>query len=328
MTCRGLIISAPASGAGKTMVMLGLLSAFRARGLTIQPFKNGPDYIDPAFHAVASGRSSLNLDSWAMSRERLAGLIGSHTDVDLMIAEGSMGLFDGVASKGEAGNGASADLAALTGWPVILVLDVSGQAQSAAAIAHGFATFSPNVRLAGVILNRVASPHHEALIRKGMTEAGLRVLGALPRRQSVALPERHLGLVQAEEQPQLAALVEELGEFIGTHVDLEQIHTLATGTLDHDVPPIAIAPPGQRIALARDAAFSFIYPHLLEGWRRAGAEIALFSPLADEAPDPEADACWLPGGYPELHAGRLAAATYFREKLRRFAANKPVHGDR
>lgn len=327
MTCRGLIISAPASGAGKTTIMLGLLSALRARGLAVQPFKNGPDYIDPAFHAVASGRSSLNLDSWAMSRERLAGLIGSHTDVELMIAEGSMGLFDGVASKGETGNGASADLAALTGWPVVLVLDVSGQAQSAAAIAHGFATFSPKVRLAGVILNRVASPRHEALIRKGMAEAGLRVLGALPRRQSMALPERHLGLVQAEEQPQLAALLGELGEFISTHVDLEQIHTLATGTPDHDAPPVAIAPPGQRIALARDAAFSFIYPHLLEGWRQAGAEISLFSPLADEAPDPDADACWLPGGYPELHAGRLAAASHFREGLRRFSANKPVHGE-
>ncbi|WP_029605861.1 cobyrinate a,c-diamide synthase [Kozakia baliensis] len=327
MNCPGLIISAPASGAGKTTIMLGLLSALRKRGVTVQPFKNGPDYIDPAFHTAASGRPSFNLDSWAMSAERITGLIGIRADAKLTLAEGSMGLFDGVASAGEAGNGSSADMAALTGWPVVLVLDVSGQAQSAAAIAHGFATLSPKVKLAGVILNRVASPRHEALIRVGMAEAGIRVLGVLPRHKTVTLPERHLGLVQAEEQPNLVALLDQLGEFIATHVDLEQIFSLAAGNVKAGNSPVALSPPGQRVALARDAAFSFIYPHLLEGWRQAGAEIALFSPLADEAPDPQADACWLPGGYPELHAGNLAAATRFHEGLRRFAAEKPVHGE-
>ncbi|MBO1325710.1 cobyrinate a,c-diamide synthase [Acetobacter sp. TBRC 12305] len=327
MSTPGLIVSAPASGAGKTMLTLGLLAALRARGVAVQPFKNGPDYIDPAFHKAASGRSSANLDTWAMSAERIAGLIGTHADAELMIAEGSMGLFDGVATAGEAGNGASADLAALTGWPVVLVLDVSGQAQSAAAIAQGFATFSATVRLGGVILNRVASPRHEALIRAGMAQAGLRVLGALPRRQTIALPERHLGLVQAEEQPHLAAVLDELGTFIAAHVDLDAVTMLAAGTVCAQARPIALAPPGNRVALARDAAFSFIYPHLIEGWRAAGAEIVPFSPLADEAPDPGADACWLPGGYPELHAGRLAAATRFRSGLRHFAASKPVHGE-
>lgn len=325
--CPGLIISAPASGAGKTMVTLGIIAALKARGLDIQPFKNGPDYIDPAFHKAASGRVSFNLDSWAMSAERLSGLIGDRADADLMITEGSMGLFDGVAEAGEAGNGASADLAAFTGWPVLLVLDVSGQAQSAAAIAHGFATFSPDVRLGGVILNRVASPRHEALIRIGMETAGLPVVGALPRHGAVTLPERHLGLVQAEEQPHLASLLDELGQFIAAHVDMDLILAMAGNTHQFSATSVSISPPGQRIALARDAAFSFIYPHLLEGWRAAGAEIVPFSPLADEAPDPDADVCWLPGGYPELHAGTLATATHFHQKLREFALTRPVHGE-
>lgn len=325
--CPGLIISAPASGAGKTMVTLGIIAALKARGLDIQPFKNGPDYIDPAFHKAASGRVSFNLDSWAMSAERLSGLIGDRADADLMIAEGSMGLFDGVAEAGEAGNGASADLAAFTGWPVLLVLDVSGQAQSAAAIAHGFATFSPDVRLGGVILNRVASPRHEALIRIGMETAGLPVVGALPRHGAVTLPERHLGLVQAEEQPHLASLLDELGQFIAAHVDMDLILAMAGNTHQLSATSVSISPPGQRIALARDAAFSFIYPHLLEGWRAAGAEIVPFSPLSDEAPDPDADVCWLPGGYPELHAGTLATAAHFHQKLREFALTRPVHGE-
>ncbi|KXV59305.1 cobyrinic acid a,c-diamide synthase [Acetobacter senegalensis] len=325
--CPGLIISAPASGAGKTMVTLGIIAALKARGLDIQPFKNGPDYIDPAFHKAASGRVSFNLDSWAMSAERLSGLIGDRADADLMIAEGSMGLFDGVAEAGEAGNGASADLAAFTGWPVLLVLDVSGQAQSAAAIAHGFATFSPDVRLGGVILNRVASPRHEALIRIGMETAGLPIVGALPRHGAVTLPERHLGLVQAEEQPHLASLLDELGQFIAAHVDMDLILAMAGNTHQLSATSVSISPPGQRIALARDAAFSFIYPHLLEGWRAAGAEIVPFSPLSDEAPDPDADVCWLPGGYPELHAGTLATATHFHQKLREFALTRPVHGE-
>ncbi|MBO1359987.1 cobyrinate a,c-diamide synthase [Acetobacter sacchari] len=327
MSTPGLIVTAPSSGAGKTMVTLGLLAALKARGVAAQPFKNGPDYIDPAFHSAASGRVSVNLDTWAMSAERIAGLINGRSDADLILAEGSMGLFDGVASAGEAGNGASADLAALTGWPFLLVLDVSGQAQSAAAVAHGFASLSPRVRMAGVILNRVASPRHETLIRAGMETAGLRVLGALPRRETVALPERHLGLVQAEEQPGLAALLEELGAFVAEHVDLDRLMTLADGAFGRGATPAPLTPPGQRVALARDAAFSFVYPHLLEGWRAAGAEILPFSPLADEAPAEGADACWLPGGYPELHAGKLAAARNFRDGLRRFAQTRPTHGE-
>lgn len=322
----GLIISAPASGTGKTTLMLGLLSALRARGMVVQPFKNGPDYIDPAFHRAASGRASVNLESWAMTRAQIAGLIGAADGADLILAEGSMGLFDGVAVPGAAGTGASADLAAMAGWPVVLVLDVSGQAQSAAAVARGFATMREGVRMAGVVLNRVASARHEALVRDGMQAAGIRVLGALPRQASIAMPERHLGLVQAEETPELDARIAAAGAFVAAHVDLDAL-VAAAATTRLAGPVQAVVPPGQRIALARDAAFSFVYPHLLEGWRRAGAEVVPFSPLADEAPDAGADCCWLPGGYPELHGGRLAQAARFRTGLRAFAETRPVHGE-
>ncbi len=322
----GLIIAAPASGTGKTTVMLGLLAALRERGLKVQPFKNGPDYIDPAFHQAASGRASVNLDTWAMGPGMLAGLVGSAEGADLVLAEGSMGLFDGVVVKGASGNGAAADLAALMGWPVVLVIDVSGQAQTAAAVAQGLARFRAGVQVAGVILNRVASPRHEALIRHGMEGAGLRVLGALPKRAAIAMPERHLGLVQAEELPGLTAMIAAAAALMREGVDLDGLISLA-GSRAPLAPAPRITPPGQRIALARDRAFSFVYPHLLQGWHRAGAEILPFSPLADEAPDPNADVCWLPGGYPELHGGVLAAADRFRAGLRIFAEAKPVHGE-
>jgi cobyrinic acid a,c-diamide synthase len=270
----------------------------------------------------------LNLDSWAMQPAQIRGLMRAADGADLVLAEGSMGLFDGVAKSGETGIGASADIAALAGWPVVLALDISGQAQSAAAVAHGFATLRKDVALAGVVLNRVASSRHEALARAGMEAAGIRVLGALPRRPSVAIPERHLGLVQAEEQPRLAEILGEMADFIAGHLDLLALRAIAARAQTGDAAEFRkIPPPGNRVALARDAAFSFIYPHLLAGWRAAGAEILPFSPLADEAPDASADACWLPGGYPELHAGRLTAAARFRSGLRSFAAARPVHGE-
>ncbi|KFI25313.1 cobyrinate a,c-diamide synthase [Paenirhodobacter enshiensis] len=323
----GLVISAPASGSGKTTVMLGLLDALGRRGIAVQPFKCGPDYIDPGFHLAASGRASVNLDGWAMAGGQLDALVRGAAGADLVLAEGSMGLFDGVARPGATGTGASAEIAARFGWPVVLVLDTRGQAQSAAAVALGFARLRPGVTIAGVVLNRVASPRHEALLRAGMSEAGIPVLGALPRRAGIALPERHLGLVQAGEHSEIAALIREAGDFIAEHLDLDALVAAAGPTRAGDTPHRALPPPGQRVALAQDAAFSFAYPHVLAGWRAAGAEIVPFSPLADEAPDPAADACWLPGGYPELHAGRLAAAGRFRAGLRHFAETRPVHGE-
>lgn len=323
----GLMISAPASGTGKTTLMLGLLRALAKRGVTVQPFKSGPDYIDPAFHLAASGRPSYNLDSWSMTTGLLGHLVSAAEGADLALAEGSMGLFDGVAIPGETGSGASADISAMAGWPVVLILDVSGQAQSAAATALGFSKMRPDVPLAGVVLNRVASPRHEALLRAGMEQVGVRVLGALPRRGAVELPERHLGLIQAEEQPHLQALLDEAGAFIAENLDLDTLLAAAGATRLTNEDAQVFQPPGQRIALARDAAFSFVYPHLVDNWRAAGVEILPFSPLADEAPDKDADICWLPGGYPELHAGKLAAAENFRTALRSFAETRPVHGE-
>ncbi|MTH34483.1 cobyrinate a,c-diamide synthase [Paracoccus limosus] len=323
---RGLVVSASASGAGKTTVTLGLIAALRARGLVVQPFKSGPDYIDPAFHRAAAGRDSFNLDSWAMGRDQIAHLLGAAEDADIALAEGSMGLFDGVATVGGLGNGASADIAALTGWPVLLVIDARGQAQSAAAVALGFREMRPDVALAGVVLNRVASPRHEALMRLAFDALAIPVLGVLPREAGIELPERHLGLVQAQEHGALEAFLAAAGTAAARHLDLDAIIAAARGGIGPQ-PFRPLPPPAGRIALAQDAAFSFVYPHLIAGWRAAGATILPFSPLADEAPDDSAGACWLPGGYPELHAGRLASAHGFRAGLRRFAETRPVHGE-
>jgi cobyrinic acid a,c-diamide synthase len=322
----GLLVAAPASGTGKTTVTLGLLRAFTEDGLAVQPFKSGPDYIDPAFHEAAAGRRSFNLDTWAMGGGLLEAIVGEAAGSDLVIGEGSMGLFDGVAGRGASGFGSSAETARRMGWPVVLVLDVSGQAQSAAATAQGFREYDGGLPFAGVVLNRVASPRHERLTRVGMERAGLRVLGALPRRGDLALPERHLGLIQALEHPDLDAAITGYAAFLREHVDLRAVREAAASTA-YGVGGAWPDPPAQRIALARDAAFSFTYPHLFEAWRRAGAEVLPFSPLADEAPDPAADLVWLPGGYPELHAGKLAAAERFREALQRHAETRPVHGE-
>lgn len=326
MSVPGLMIAAPASGTGKTTVMLGLLRALAQDGLAVQPFKSGPDYIDPAFHRAASGRASYNLDSWAMVPGLIDAIAARATGADIILTEGSMGLYDGVASVGASGNGASADMARRMGWPVILVVDVSGQAQSAAATALGFRLFDRNLPFAGVILNRVASPRHERLARRGMEQAGITVFGALPRRGDLTLPERHLGLVQAIEHPDLDRAITDYAAFLRAHSDLGAIVAAAR----HGSPGIAgslPSPPAQRIALAQDSAFSFTYPHLIEGWRQAGAQIIPFSPLANEAPATDADLVWLPGGYPELHAGRIAAAEHFLTGLRTHAATRPVHGE-
>ena len=324
----GLLISAPSSGAGKTTVMLGLLRAFRDRGLVVQPFKSGPDYIDPAFHFAAAGRNSYNLDSWAMPAALMQGLVSFSDGADLSLAEGSMGLFDGVAKPGQSGHGSSAETASAFGWPVVLVVDCGGQAQSAAATALGFASYHKDVHLAGVILNRVASPRHERLTRLGMDKAGIEVLGVLPRRGDLALPERHLGLIQAVEHPDLDKAIADYAAFVAEHVSLDRLFAVATSLSQPRQDGLVLPPPpGQYIALARDEAFSFTYPHLLAHWRACGAELSFFSPLADECPDAHADVIWLPGGYPELHAGRLAAAETCFAAIRTHAKTRPVHGE-
>ncbi len=323
------MIAAPRSGGVKTTLTLGLLRALRRKGRAVVGVKSGPDYIDPAFHAAASGAPSVNLDSWAMAPELLRSLAGeAAADRALMLCEASMGLFDGVpAPPGR--RGGSADVAAALGLPVLLMLDVSGQAQSAAAIVKGCASYDPRIKIAGVVLNRVGSARHRRLAGEAIEALGVRIVGAIPRLEALALPERHLGLVQAGEFEALDQRLDEIAELIASHVDLDAVEAIARplGFAADSAPAAAIAPPGQRIAIARDAAFSFLYPHLLAGWRAAGAELCFFSPLADEPPPESCDVCWLPGGYPELHAGKLAGASNFLVGLRRFARSRPVHGE-
>jgi cobyrinic acid a,c-diamide synthase len=323
----GFVVAAPRSGAGKTTVAIGLMRALSRRGLAVQAFKCGPDYIDPAFHAAATGRPSFNLDGWAMAPATLADLVSRHAG-DIAVAEGVMGLFDGGAAVGQASRGSTADLAALLGWPVVLVLDVSGQTETAAAIAKGLAQYRHDVGVAGVILNRVAGPRHLALIAPGFERVGLKLFGALGHDARFELPERHLGLVQVGETADIGQRLDTLADAIEAAVDLEAVRRAAQPAKLPAAGAQRLRPPGQRIALAQDRAFSFMYPHLLESWRRDGAEILPFSPLADQAPDATANAVWLPGGYPELHGGVLTAARRFREGLRALAARSvPIHGE-
>jgi cobyrinic acid a,c-diamide synthase len=210
----------------------------------------------------------------------------------------------------------------------VLVIDVSCQAQSAAAVVRGFASHDPAVRIAGVILNRVGSERHRMIVAEATSALGIPVLGAVPRDATLALPERHLGLIQAGEHTDLKALIDRLADVAERHFNVDAIIAEATSlTIAAAVSAPGLPPPGQCIALARDKAFSFVYPHLVESWRRAGAEIIPFSPLADEPPPERADSCWLPGGYPELHADALAAAQRFSDGLRRFAQTRSVHGE-
>ena len=328
MTARSLIIAAPRSGSGKTTITLALLAALARRGLKVRAAKAGPDYIDLAFHAAATGSKGYNLDSWAMPPALLEALLGeAMRGADVLVVEGVMGLFDGISDAPGRG-GSTADLAARFRLPVLLVVDVAGQSQSAAALVRGFASHDGAVHIAGVVLNRVASERHRKLAADAIAALNIRVLGAVPRDEKLGLPERHLGLVQAEEHADLAARIDAMAQMAERCLDLGAIMAVAA------VPSVCAAsavslmrPPGQRIALACDAAFTFVYEHLLVGWRRAGAEIVPFSPLADEPPPENCDCCWLPGGYPELHAGALAAATSFRAGLARFAKLRPVHGE-
>ena len=327
----GVIIAAPASGSGKTLVTLGLLAALKARGHHVASAKTGPDYIDPAFHAAALGQPGITLDSWAMEPGRLGALIAQAGTSSLMVCEGVMGLLDG-ADVEDSADGSTAHLAQLTGWPVILVVDARGMAASAAAVVRGFASVRPGVTVAGVLFNRAGGARHADMIGRAMASLcpDIAVLGYLPALADLAVPSRHLGLVQACEHPDLANLVARAGAWVAAYVDLDRLVALARvsrlgravgGGRDHPVP-------GGRIALARDAAFAFVYEHHLTDWRRQGAEIIPFSPLDGQAPDADCDAVLLPGGYPELHAPQLAAASGFLAGLRQAAARgATIHGE-
>ncbi len=312
----GIIIAAPSSGSGKTLVTLGLIRHLSAQGRRVASAKVGPDYIDPAYHSAAGSRDCQTLDSWAMRPALLDDLVSDLNDgSDIIICEGVMGLFDGAAG----GGGATADIAARTGWPVVLVVDVRGMAASVAAIVSGFAGHRNDLRVAGVIFNRVASDRHFDLLAAAVRTScpGVAILGGVRRRENLTVPSRHLGLVQAGEAEDLHHLLDTAAAAVAEDLDITGLADLAAdaamsgqGHADPAVPPL-----GQHIAVARDMAFAFSYPHLLTGWRRAGAEVTFFSPLAGEGPPDTATAVYLPGGYPELHAGQLAASYGFRDQM-------------
>jgi cobyrinic acid a,c-diamide synthase len=314
----GIILAAPASGSGKTIVTLGLLRHLARGGYGVASAKAGPDYIDPSFHQAASGAPCLNLDPWAMRGPTLEGLIAQlERRAEHVICEGVMGLFDGA---GAGATGSTADLAALTGWPVVLVVDARGQGGSVAALVRGFATHRRDVPIAGVILNRVNGQRHRAILEAALAAAlpGLKVFGAVPRDDGLALPDRHLGLVPAGEHGALDAFLDAAADHVATAIDIPALLAVARpascAPSADQVQPLPLL--GGRIAVARDTAFAFLYPAVLEGWLRDGAELSFFSPLADEAPDASATAIYLPGGYPELHAGRLAGNAGFLAGLR------------
>jgi cobyrinic acid a,c-diamide synthase len=324
-TLNGFIVAAPSSGSGKTFLTLSLLFAFSARGRNVGSFKVGPDYIDPGFHAAASGRPCINLDPWAMREETIQKNLSTTVDgSDLVIGEGVMGLFDGAAG----GDGSTADLAESIGFPVVLVVDASGQAASAAALVHGFAQYRPTVNVAGVIFNRVGGPRHRDMLLSAMADRPTSVFGCVPRDPDLTLPERHLGLVLANEHTGLEAFLERAAAHVTEHIDLNALAALSIqpptseGEKSPPIPPL-----GQRIAVARDDAFAFAYPHVLNGWREAGATIETFSPLANEVL-PTCDAIYLPGGYPELHAATLSANQNFMDGLRSAAQKQmPIFGE-
>src|SRR5262249_32137279 len=285
---------------------------------------------DPTFHAVATGGPSLNLDVWAMRPLTLAGLVAELEDrADIVLCEGVMGLFDGTGAEGEAGS--TADLARLTGWPIVLIVDARGQGASAAALVRGFATHQPRLPLAGVIFNRVASDRPRSLLAGAVARHAPSVvsLGALPSDPALSLPSRHLGLVPAGEVEMADSVIDRCASQIGAGIDVDRVLGLGRrSVLDATGAAAPLPVLGQRIAVAHDEAFCFAYPAVLQGWRRQGAELTFFSPLADEASDGEADSVYLPGGYPELWADRLASAAKFGAGLRKAAADgKTIYGE-
>jgi cobyrinic acid a,c-diamide synthase len=318
---KAIIIAAPSSGSGKTLVTLGIARALKNRGLRVATAKVGPDYIDPGFHAAATGEPCTNLDLWAMgealTRNLLADAAFRH---DIILIEGVMGLFDGPRGA----KGSTADLAAVFGIPVLLVVDATHQAQSVGALVQGFRNFRKNVHVGGLILNRVKSDAHETMLRDTLKRSRLPLIGALRQAASIQLPSRHLGLVQAQENQQLETVIEDIATRVSRETNLDELLQIATQIPSEPLRQF-LTPIGQNIAIARDEAFSFIYPHLLKCWRNAGASISFFSPLHDEAPAFGSSAVFLPGGYPELHAGKIAGNAHFMAALKGFTGT--IYGE-
>lgn len=315
---QALCLGAPASGQGKTLVAAGLARWLRKQGLSVRAFKTGPDFLDPMLLAQASGAPVYNLDGWMGGIAHCRDLLQSAAaEADFLLLEGVMGLFDGPCS--------TADLAEALGLPVAAVIDATGMGQSFGAVALGLARYRPALAFRGVLANRVAGARHAAMLQEGLP-ADIAYLGGLPRTPQLALPSRHLGLVQAEEIAELEDLLEYSAAAVGqTELAEAALPWSAAPAEAGDTPPPLLQ--GRRIAVARDAAFSFLYPANLDCLRALGAQLAFFSPLADAALPP-ADAVYLPGGYPELHLDQLAGNHAMRQALRQHAAaGKPLYAE-
>ncbi|TDC97655.1 cobyrinate a,c-diamide synthase [Actinomadura sp. 7K507] len=318
-----MVIAAPSSGSGKTTVATGLIAALRARGLEVSPHKVGPDYIDPGYHSLAAGRPGRNLDPWLAGEGRIAPLfLHGAAGADVAVIEGVMGLFDG---QGDTGFASTAHVAELLAAPVVLVVDAARQSRSVAALVHGFATFEPGVRLGGVVLNRVGSDRHEELCRSALESTGVPVLGVIRRDDAVVNPSRHLGLIPAAERgPEAVRTVERLGELVARSCDLDALLRLAAtapplpgpawNPADH-VMPVDGDPV---VAVAGGAAFTFSYAEHVELLRAAGADVAVFDPLRDEALPDGTAALLIGGGFPEVHAAELAANEPMRDAVAAF----------
>jgi cobyrinic acid a,c-diamide synthase len=331
-----IVIAAPASGSGKTTVATGLMGALRRAGHTVAPFKVGPDYIDPGYHTLATGRPGRNLDP-VLVGDQLIGPLYRHGcgGADIGVVEGVMGLFDGRIGEDSTGvaRGSTAHVAGLLGAPVVLVVDARGQSHSVAALLHGFSTFDSSIRLAGVILNRVGSARHEEVLRQSCANAGVPVFGAIGRHPELAVPSRHLGLVTAAERGALAVdAVDAMTELVAAHIDLAGVLSVAASTVtDSPWDPAAgiDGVPGGRVtvAMAAGKAFTFGYAEHVEMLQAAGALVVGFDPLTDALP-PGTDALVLPGGFPEQFTAELAANDPARQQVRALAARgAPVHAE-
>jgi cobyrinic acid a,c-diamide synthase len=327
-----IVVAAPASGHGKTSVATGLLAAFAARGLQVSPHKVGPDYIDPGYHALAAGRPGRTLDPWLVGEERVVPLfrhgVATPRPADLAVIEGVMGLYDGAAGRGEFAS--TAQVARLLSAPVLLVVDSTAMGRSVAALVGGFAGFDPRVRIGGVILNRVGSDRHEMILREALSEIGVPVLGALRRHDALATPSRHLGLVPvAERSLEAVATVRALGEVVAAAVDLDAVLALARSAAPLPGPvwdPRAevgpeIAGPRPVVAVAGGAAFTFSYAETTELLAAAGADVVTVDPLTDEYLPAGTSGLVIGGGFPEVHADRLAANQPLRTAVAALAAS-------
>jgi cobyrinic acid a,c-diamide synthase len=317
---RGLVIAGTQSGVGKTTVTLGLLAALRRRGLAVQPFKVGPDFIDPGHHSRAAGRVSRNLDGWMLTREANLGLFRRQVrGADVAVVEGVMGLFDGYDGASDAGS--TAQMAKWLGLPVLLVVDARAMARSVAALVQGFVGFDPDLSLAGVVFNRIGSATHLKYLQQALASVkGVRCFGGLPRDQELAIPERHLGLATAEDYPLEEAYLQHLADWVEKHLDLEGLLQALPPLAPAEEPEPAAAAPTVRLGVAQDRAFCFYYPENLELLAAAGAELVFFSPLHDRQLPVDLHGIYLGGGYPELAAQELSANESMQNAVREAAA--------